>query len=157
MQVLKEAAPSSINVFCPSTTSKIRLWGEISHQFQNAAIFLQTCCQKKENIYIPKMDLFSCILSCWAKRYAEVILFVADTRFAHGWKWIGVYEADEELLDEALCDTAQTYSSKDKSHTTKVLKKGENPSHFSGFDKLMLQLSSAQIRRVPCVIKKIAI
>lgn len=48
-----------------------------------------------------------------------------------------MYKADEELLDEALCDIAETYSSKDKSHTTKVYIKKETLSHFSVFNKLV--------------------
>lgn len=32
-----------------------------------------------------------------------------------------MYNVDEELLDEVVCDTAQTYSSKDKNHSAEVL------------------------------------
>lgn len=67
------------------------------------------------------MYLFSCVLSCSAKEYAQVILFIADMRFACGLKSLSVYKADEELLDEVLHDNEQTYSCKDKSHTTKFL------------------------------------
>lgn len=50
-----------------------------------------------------------------------------------------MYKADEELLDEALRDIAETYSSKDDIQVAiqqKFIKK-ENLSHFSVSNKLV--------------------
>lgn len=61
---------------------------------------------------------YSLVISHWAEGYAGVKLFIVDARFACSQKGIGAFKVDEESLDE-ICGTAQTFSSKDKNHTTR--------------------------------------